>query len=1055
MLPCLNKDALKLLVGTADERYSYSPDYFRKTHFPQVMHRYHGNQLLAEITENELFEDLVDADSEGNRVYCLFGSTGSGKSELLCWIKDKWRLHQVSRPVVRISRTELNPQILIKKCFEALDIPLGIQLDETRWELLLKKPITIINQIVWTTLSETLSTDEEIVPTALMMRPIIEKNVTEFTRQVQNGRIKIPLEVLHQHQFDELVASTTIQLPIEYPSFRKTLSQKLDQFLFEGRDIGSLFKQLTEQLKQLNVRPLLLIDDLVQSVNIYATELLDQLITLEEGNWDVVIGLTPGSVQGTDKGFDLTQRIQNLDTITDRVKKLWLSDESGKDFYNLDRTQVTTYMSNYLVHLKASQGFDCSKQCPHYSECKDITDSSNTLKDQGDLDVHLLPFNRYLLKRTFDAIPIGKGKLRYMILNSKEMIRFFQKGKKNWISRVLPMVKREMFSDHPDLFIKSYAEFFVSENQNQYLIPRKVLNHFGYQIDDIMVRLHPLDIVHEELGSFDESEQGPEPDFDKSSVREWVEGRNINTELLDPVRMGVSAIIHDMVKGVNMSRPFTPKSTATIQRKNVVNRSRYPIVFDAKVRSGKKINVNRGYASLQISNFHLLKYTDKSKLFQKISNEYEMASWIYQTEELKLDWKGELEKALGMSVSSFVLFLKNWMKTCLVFGNSPWTAEIKDQFPINQEVINLVEQSYQDWYMLRDNMYDPMDYVEAQQIDFDHWLRNYSPVRELEHYQIGEISLYAFLLRLKTNYQEYLPLLNHRLMQLIKTRLRMVSFLEGSKNEKYLLYAKRIRKFEKKASYTLQDYLEYSLFEQELEEEGISNTFTKHASLYQDAVQLFIQFELLCKEVRVHMREFDDIFIENWNTYIPDWSNLPVEKEELIKLIDALTMLNQCFSNSNNFWLHVLRSEYVTEDILIVKSLWARLVENAKQIVRRQQPAISAIQQDIISWQTIDFYELKTRIEEMELREVEKLNVIRHLQSDLGYKEVERLDDLIRRIEHNKEIRPAIKRHLRALLEQGFTTLPPVQWRGLLEELKMRFPTLFEVVEIRLVASGK
>ncbi|MGY5484117.1 P-loop NTPase fold protein [Paenibacillus sp. ALE2] len=1056
MIPCLDKDALKLLVGTADERYSYSPDYFRKTHFPQVMHRYHGNKLIAEITENELFEDLVEADSEGNRVFFLFGSTGSGKSELLCWVKDKWQLHQVNRPVIRISRTELNPQVLIKKCFAALDIPLEISIDETRWELLLKKPITLINQIVWSTLSEILPTDEEIVPIALMIRPIIEKNVTEFTRQVQNGRIKKPLEVLHQFQFEELVLSTTLQIPIEYPSFRKTLSQKLDQFLFEGRDIGSLFKQLTEQLKKINLRPLLLIDDLVQSVNIYATDLLDQLITLDEGNWDVVIGLTPGSVQGTDKGFNLTQRIQNLDTITDRVKKLWLSDESGKDFYSLDRIQVTTYMSNYLVQLKASQGFTCSSHCPRYSECERIARSAReTEEDKLEQDINLLPFNRHLVKRTFDAIPVGKGKLRYMILNSKEIIRFFQKGKKEWVSRVLPMVKREKFSDHSDLFLKTYAEWYVPEEQMDCLIPKEVLHYFGYQDDDMRIRLYPLESKDETNPKLVTREELQQSNPDKSTVREWVEGKQINPELLDPVRLGVSTLIHDVVKGINISRQFTPRMTATIQRKNVMNRTRYPITFDAKRGGLKRIVVNRGYASLQISNFQLLKYSNKAKVFQQIANECETASWIYQAEELKNDWKDELEKALGLSVASFVYLLKNWIEACSIFENAQWIADIKNQFPVNQEMISFIEQSYQDWYLLRDNMFEPVDSRRVPQVEFDQWLKNYSPVRELEHYQIGEISLYAFLLRLKTDYLSYLNLLDHRLKKQLHTRQAMIPFLLGSQNKEYHMYADKIREFEKMMNFTLQDYVDYARFEERLQEEGITNTFAINVSLYQDVVQIFRRFEVLCEEVQSIMGEFDEIPTNNWNTFTPSWSNLAMKKEELLQCIDALAFLNNSLSTARSAWLPVLRSEYVLDDVLLVKAIWSRLVKSAKQLVMQQQTTNLDFQKDIIAWKDIDFYGIKARIEELKLREVEKLNIIKHLQVDLRCGEIESLDDLMRIIELNKELRPRVKRHLKALLEQGYTILPPVQWKRLLDELKTRFPTLFELVEIRLVASGK
>jgi hypothetical protein len=272
MIPCINKDALKLLVGTADERFQFSPDYFRKTHFPQIMHRYNKSQLTAEITEQEIFNELREVDTLGNRIYVIFGSTGSGKSELLCWLKDQWIESKVNRPVVRISRSELNPQILIKKCYESIGIEMNIQIDERRWDHLLKKPITLINQMVWSALAECLHSDDVIVPAALLLRPVIEKNITIFSKQIERGKIKTPLQILSYEQYEEIVRSTTIQIPVDYPILHQALMHKLDHFLFEGWDITSLFKQLSKILIENQIRPLLLIDDLVQSVNLYATE---------------------------------------------------------------------------------------------------------------------------------------------------------------------------------------------------------------------------------------------------------------------------------------------------------------------------------------------------------------------------------------------------------------------------------------------------------------------------------------------------------------------------------------------------------------------------------------------------------------------------------------------------------------------------------------------------------------------------------------------------------------------------------------------------------------
>ncbi|MGA8943026.1 MAG: hypothetical protein WB502_09970, partial [Thermoactinomyces sp.] len=245
MFPCISPKSLKLLVSTADERYLFSPEYFRRTHFSQVLHRYHQQQLVQEVTEQELFDKVQEESTFGNRVYTLIGSTGSGKSELLCWLRDQFIQKHIQRPVIRLSRTELNPQLLISRCQKALQIKENQTIDKNKWNILLQKPITIINQIVWTTLSEFFDSDEQIVPLALLIRPVIEQNVQAFAKQVKEKAINQPLEMISENQFLHLQQNTTFTISIPFQAFRQSLRKKLDQFLFSGQDIISILKQLS------------------------------------------------------------------------------------------------------------------------------------------------------------------------------------------------------------------------------------------------------------------------------------------------------------------------------------------------------------------------------------------------------------------------------------------------------------------------------------------------------------------------------------------------------------------------------------------------------------------------------------------------------------------------------------------------------------------------------------------------------------------------------------------------------------------------------------------
>lgn len=1051
MIPCLNKESLKLLVATADERYQYSSEYFRNTHFPQVMHRYHGNQLIAEITEIEFFEELIEADSSGNRIFLVFGSTGSGKSELLCWIKDKWIHQNINRPVIRISRSELNPQVLIKKCFEKIGIPLKISIDENKWDLLLKKPVTLINQIVWTTLAETFQTDDEIIPLALMLRPIIEKNITDFTKQIERGQIKNSLEIIHRKQFEEILSSTTLTLNIEYESFRHTLSQKLDHFLFEGWDIGSLFKHMSEHLKANNIRPLLLIDDLVQSVNIYASELLDQLITLEESNWDVVIGLTPGSIQDSKRGVDLTKRIQNLDTIDDRVKKLWLSDESGKDFYNLNRSQVVPYMANYLKQLKSTQGFTCSVKCSHFQNCRNLVQSqASTRKFEDDLPLNLLPFNSYMIKRVYDAIPIGKGKLRYMILNSKEIIRFFQKGNRELLSRVVPLVNRETFADHSDLLVKTFSEWYVQPGGNRVVLSSQLFEHFGYDIGDSTINLQPLgnQTSIKEPSSIIETDKTA----DSLVIRDWVEGKRINTELLEPIRYGVAALVHDVRKGVFMARQFTPRTAGIIQRKEVSNRTRYPITFvedNGGLSNG--IEVSRGYSALEIKNFQQLKPTDKAKLFQKISNELDTARWIYQADSLHSLWLEKLEEQLGVTLPSFAYNFKHWVGGYEILNRTRWAKNIKT--PFTPEVIHFSEQIYQDWFMLRDNMIDPIALRKIEKMNFDNWIRGYNPTKEMEQYEIGEVSLFVFLSELKEKYLHYYETLSHTFQQTIKQRGLMIPFLLSTQERDFHLVSFELERLLGKSQFNFMDLIEYSKLEETMESHNIIEKFLVVDELREEVKELKNQYDSHARYLVSITNQYGDYLNHNRIDNNTSWVGLNEEKEKYTVLIEELKRLNSCLALSPKMALEfILKTNIESTEVLQIKRLWAYLIESGRKLLELESVGQDLIH-SILGWQSIDFFSIKNHAAVHAQKESYKIKLLEILCNDLGYKDISAINQLIDCIEANKEIRPAIRRQLLNLLEHGYCTLPPVQWRKLLEDMKELFPRLYKFVEIRLVAS--
>ncbi|WP_144551326.1 hypothetical protein [Peribacillus simplex] len=763
MLPCLNKSSIKNLYNTADERYNFSPEFFRETHYPQVLNSYYKNELIEKMTEAQLLEELEEDHSYGNRVFVIFGSTGSGKSELLCWVKDQWEFKGNTRPIIRISRSELNPQMLVKKCYESVGLEMeDIIIDEKKWDLLISKPITIINQMVWTTMSEFFESDDEIVPATMLLRPVIEKNILKFSRQIKKGKLSNPLEIITEQEFSLLIENTTLPIQLSYNKLRDSLLKKLDHFLFQGTDIITIFKRLSSILTKQKIRPVILIDDLVQSLNLYSAEVLDYFITLEEGNWDVVIGLTPGVIEGNNFETGLKNRIKNLDTIDDRVKKLWLSDESGRNSFSIDRDKACNYIENYLTALKKANGYECSNKCKHAKTCTSLLVGPKTsLKE--------IPLNQPLIQRIYDAVPDGKGLLRYMVIHLKEILSFFYRGMDKDTAKIKHYFYRDVYAEHEDTLIKVIAEMYADSKSKDITIPSELLKHFNPKYNDnITVKLKVI-------STFTNNIFAEEPTFKKSPkvnhIRDWIEGQNVNDQLLEPVRAGVATIINEVVKGTSFGRDYTPrmtKSTSTIQRTEVINRFKYPITFKENNKKNQVV-VQKHISLLNIANYQQVKLQDRPEIFNELANNHNVAQWIYLGEKLKDQWNLEITQELGMELEHFAYQLKKYITKLIKLGESEWISQIES--PISPDIQESVELLFLDWFSLRDNMIDyyKLDLMK-EDLNFEKWLLTINPSKVLNKYSFKNVPLQTFILNLqgniKTSFLQVIPIIEEKIKQM-------------------------------------------------------------------------------------------------------------------------------------------------------------------------------------------------------------------------------------------------------------------------------------------------
>jgi hypothetical protein len=1018
MIPCISHKSLKLLTGTADERYTFSPQFFRDTHFPQVMREYVSAEVNREVTEGELLQQLKQEETYGNRLFFIYGSTGSGKSELLCWLRDQWLRSDCKRPVIRISRTEMNPQILIKKCYETLGLESLVSIQESKWDLLIQKPITIINQIVWTGLSEHFEHDEQIVPLALMIRPMIEKNVLEFTKQVKNMHVHTPLQIISESQFDEMKRQTSLIFELDFKTLQHTLIEKMDQFLFEGQTIGMLFRQLHQQVIRAGVRPLLLIDDLVQSVNLYAADLMDQLFTLEEGAWDVVLGLTPGFYQDFRQQQTLNNRLQYLDTIDDRVRKLWISDESGKTFYNINREKAVDYIRRYMHELKKSNGWTCGSACPNVQQCQALlVDREHALQVEDEQRLlQTLPLNPPLIRRMYDGIAEGKGKLRYMILRTKEVTQTLMGGG-NRILQTIGYFHRELFAEHEDKVIKTLAELFAYENRGEVRMNVRFCAHFVDKTEDMTVSLYKLG---EQSANQDEGDvdSGVAEVHTEAFVRDWVEGKNLNLNLLDQTRVSVATLIHDVTKATSLKRPYTARQGSLLSKMEVEHRTRYPLSFGEEKTAKKSIVIPRRRIVIEIGNYSQLTTPQKVSRFKRFVRHQEVADWFYQTEALQVQWKMQLHQLLGCSLEWLAWQLKESLNAWKTLEEYAYVKQVER--PLNAEFFAISQQLFEDWYLLRDNVVDSRHYPLTDVEGFAHWLQMYQSNRELETFYLGKQSVNQFFLQLKEEWKVY----SERLSEIVNRHCDdwlswMANVPEGEHSASV----------EKKQLYSLSELHEYGQLERSWTSHFPETEWNLLKMKQVERVQLLQQVVRCDKKIRRLATRVGVVIGEN--EHVLDGSldalkQLYVEQQRLIWFYESLpaSLLSSLESGSEE-------SQFCINS----RMLWQEVADCYEQMLITNSE--SSLKDAMDGW----------------YKRVNKL-IIKEFKWDEKVarksKKIRKEADLFRRAVEQYQLRPYVLRHFEQLLDAGKSRVPLAQLVNLLALLKRDFPNIYSKLEVEL-----
>jgi hypothetical protein len=736
----------------------------------------HGGEAVV-WAEEDLLRDLSSFGGEahsGNRTFVLYGAAGSGKSEMIRWLE--CNLGRIGRRpyALRISRTELDPLKILQKILKHFQ---GIALDEAiynHWEDLRKKPVTLANHLVWSALGKMLPSDEEIIPISYRLRPIIEQNLRLNFSGIDSpsemeGRTP---ELISLEDLEELARQCSLDPKIDCSQLRYLMARELEQAVLGGYNFVETLQAISQELMaREGVRPLLLIDDLVQSMNIYSTDLLDFFITMEEGSWDIVLGLTPASFEAGKRGREILNRITTLDTFDDRLIKLWLTDEQGHDSYFINIDNCHQFAEQYLMEYKRLGGFSCGGGCALVQECTALQAGMNSLPN-------LSPFNKALLTRIYRSLPRGKGKARYFITAIGEILRGAARG--DMLGVLEGYITREISVDHSDPAVRFLGEAYAPDSARKRgsvtISGRALALLLGRQekeCRDIEVELSDLSArTSATVKAAEAGEEHLDVDVSKAAIRDWMEGRPANKELLKGLRLGISFLCREIAQPCNIIPPNTSRISSQIRWDETVEGSKLPVSLEG-LDTFEGIVVPRvlRHAAYSLNYLHLKKGKSKEDALAAALKSEETYGLFYSAREFRAHLYLRLEGELGLPLNDFAYLLFVLLLEVGQGGEEVpvFLQEINTQarcaYPgelvpvlFHEGLAEVVRALFKDWLLLRENIYDAIRLTRLKKkyanVDPILEIAKINPKNISPQFKVADLNLNTFVSMIQKNINE-------------------------------------------------------------------------------------------------------------------------------------------------------------------------------------------------------------------------------------------------------------------------------------------------------------
>lgn len=770
--PCIGSDGLDIFSITADQRYKFGEDIFLRTHYPIAMRSYSSENMSIKISEVDILKKLLSTKRtlKGNRVFILYGAAGSGKSELMKWLQIMIKNNDKQRSsfTVRIPRYELNLYDIIGHFNPLLTKPFFSEGIKQRWLKIQKKPRTFTKMLLLTSLEKCLESDNQINASYYRLLDWVYPHVKRFlSRKISNKNMNVYKdEIITKEDLEEFMNETSLDIALDYEKFRHTMTTILSEQLMESTSIPDTLQRISKNLEGQGIRPILLIDDLVQSINLFATDILDYLITLDAGNWDTVIGLTPAALSTDQRGKELLDRITYLDTVDDRVDKIWLSDFQGEESNFLNEETCIDFAERYLTLYRELNDYVCV-DCPLYKDCCEFSGNKE--------EKVLTPFNALLIQRIFNELPRQKGKCRYFIKALSEILEKIEE-ETNYLAVLENYISSKISVDTNNLTLRQVAELYGElVSDKKVFISRNIVSAFGLGNNSITLTAVSTmtNKVYNEYSPLIQTYEEP----GKKAIKDWLEGKKVNRQSLTQFRRGVSRWIKYYSSIRSLFQDGIANPHKVLKWKKAFLGVQPPIIIeDIDKENGILVSREIGITAFCLYDFAVAKGEHRKRLLEVLSKDKRLISLLLNAVEYKNIIRRKLSKQLDIDLETLALSLYTWKLIVYRipqqkppgFSNTFWdeTKTYKSKVPIwpkkpNNKYSNYIDDLFDDYFRVRKNLYNgfKIEQITKGKIvkDFIDIIQMIAPERMSKYIYIKNIQLKNFITNIQNSIHNWEP----------------------------------------------------------------------------------------------------------------------------------------------------------------------------------------------------------------------------------------------------------------------------------------------------------